>query len=251
MKIAIFLSIREKATRLPKKVLLKIKGKTVTEHLIDRLKRAKLPDQIILCTSTHADDDILVDIANKKGIQQFRGSEEDKLDRYLKAAEKFGIDFMLVVDGDDIFCDPEYIDKSVERFKQTGADYIICKDLPLGVTSFGLKYEALKKVCERKKENDTEVWGGYFTNTNLFNVEYIEAEGELRRPEIRMTLDYKEDFEFFKTIFDKLYKKDKQFTLKQIIELIDKEPEIAEINSSVQKKYEQHLKKSAAVSIKY
>lgn len=73
MKTAIFLSIRDKATRLPKKVLLPIKGKTVTEHLIDRLKLAKLPDLIVLCTSTHPDDKVLVDIAKKKWDRIFPG----------------------------------------------------------------------------------------------------------------------------------------------------------------------------------
>ncbi|MHA1482922.1 MAG: cytidylyltransferase domain-containing protein [Candidatus Heimdallarchaeaceae archaeon] len=250
MKTAIFLSIREKAIRLPKKVLLEIKGKTITEHLIDRLKTAKLPDEIVLCTSTHRDDNVLVDIAKEQEIQYFRGSEDDKLDRYLKAAEKFRIDFILVVDGDDIFCDPEHIDKIIEKFKDTDADFLMCKDLPEGITSFGVKYEALKKVCQIKQETDTEVWGGYFTDTGLFKVEYLEVEEELRRPELRMTLDYQEDFEFFKTVFDKLYVLDKIFTLREIIQLIKKEPWIAEINKSVQEKYEEHLAKSASVKIK-
>src|SRR3989338_6321440 len=92
MKTAIFLSVRNKAKRLPDKHLLKIKGRTTIEHLIDRIKLAKLADIIVLCTSANPDDNSLVEIAKKNNISYFQGSENDKLDRYLKAATKFGID---------------------------------------------------------------------------------------------------------------------------------------------------------------
>ena len=239
MKTAIFLSTREKAKRLPKKVILKIKGRTVTEHLIDRLKTAKLPEQIILCTSTNPRDTVLIDIARKNGIEYFRGSEDDRLERHLNAAKKFGIDFMATVDGDDIFCDPEYIDKSIEKFKETNADYITCEELPLGVTSLGVKYEALEKICQLKDETDTARWGEFFTDTGLFKVVYLKVEDrELKHPEYRMTLDYKEDFEFFKAVFDKLYIPGKVFTLRQIVQLLKREPWIVKINSDVQRLWE-------------
>jgi len=237
MKTAIFLSIRDKATRLPKKVLLKIKGKTVTEHLIDRLKQAKRPDMIVLCTSIHPDDVVLVDIAKQNKIDYFQGSEDDKLDRYYNAALKFGIDFMVIVDGDDIFCDPECNDNIIKTFHETNADYIIYKDLPVGVTGHGVRLEALKKVIDLKDESDTEVWGGYFTGNNLFNAIQLEPPEEFRRPDLRMTLDYIEDFRFFEAIFDRLYKPGKIFTLEEIITLINKNPQISEINSGAQKKY--------------
>jgi len=244
MKTAIFLSIREKATRLPKKELLEIKGKTVTEHLIDRLKQAKLPDMVVMCTSTHPDDTVLVDIAEKNNIEYFRGSEEDKLDRYLQAAKKFGIDFMLIVDGDDIFCDPECIDNIITNFDETNADYIRYQDLPLGASANGIKLEALKKVCEIKDESDTEVWGGYFTKTGLFDVIFLEPAEELKHPEIRMTLDYIEDFKFFVSVFEELYKPNRVFSLWEIIKLVEEKPEIAEINKGVQEKYLKKIKEA-------
>ncbi len=250
MKSAIFLSARDKSKRLPKKLFLEIRGKMIIEHLINRLKIAKLPDLIVMCTSIHPDDISLVEVAKKNGIEYFRGSEDDKLDRYLNAAKHFEVDFMTIVDGDDIFCDPEHIDKIINKFKETNADYITCKDLPLGVTAFGIKKEALEKICSLKDENDTEVWGSYFTDTGLFEVVNIEVEEEFKHPEYRMTLDYQEDFEFFKTIFDKLYIPGKVFTLKEAIELLEKEPEIVKINSGVQKLYESHLEESAPVKLK-
>jgi len=251
MKSAIFIAVLMKSTRLPRKAVLKIKGKTVIEHLIDRLKTAKLPDLIVLCTSTQPADQVLVDIARKNNIESYRGSREDKLDRFLNAAKKYSIDFMVNVDGDDIFCDPEYIDKTIETFIRTNADYIICKDLPLGAASHGVKFEALEKICKLKAETDTEIYGGYFTDTGLFKVEFLKVDDpELRHPEIRMTLDYPEDYEFFKAVFDELYRPGKVFTLKEILALLRKKPQIMDINKGVQEKYAERIRKHAKVKLK-
>jgi spore coat polysaccharide biosynthesis protein SpsF (cytidylyltransferase family) len=244
MKTAIFLSIRDKATRLPKKVLLPIKEKTVTEHLIDRLKVAKLPDMIVLCTSIHPDDMVLVEIAKKNKISYFRGSEDDKLDRYYHAAIKYGIDFMVIVDGDDLFCDPLFIDDIIRTFQKTQADYIVYNNLPVGITGFGVKRDALKKVLDMKDEVDTEVWGGYFTNTGLFKVIKLEPKAEYRHPEIRMTLDYIEDFRFFEEIFDRLYKPGKVFSFQEIMTLLKDNPQILRINGGVQQKYLEKIKEA-------
>ena len=246
---AVFLSIREKATRLPKKVLLKIAHRAVTGHLIDRLKTARLPDLLIMTTSTHPDDLVLADIAEKCDIPCFRGSEDDKLDRYLQAAHAHDVDFMVIVDGDDILCDPGYIDRVILKHLKTSADYVYCKGLPLGVGSSGFTIEALEKVCQIKTQTDTEVWGGYFTQTGLFHVECVEVQEELlRRPDVRMTLDYKEDFQFFNRIFEELYVPGGVFTLEEIMKLLKRRPDITRINQGVQKLYEEHLSKHTRIS---
>lgn len=250
MKSAIFITVRMKSSRLPGKALLEIKGKPAIEHLIDRLKLAKSPDLIVLCTSTHPDDAVLVNVARKNHIEYFRGSEDDKLDRYLNAALKHGLDFIVVTHGDNIFYEPEIIDEIVKLYLTTKADYTACKGLPLGTSPQGIKFGALKKVCQIKAETDTEVWGGYFTDTGLFKVEYLEVEAELRHPEIRMTLDYPEDYEFFKAIFDRLYCPGEVFSLRDIISLLRRNPQLMDINRNAQAAYLEHLKKSAPVKLK-
>ena len=250
MRTAVFITVRMKSTRLPKKALAEIEGRSTIEHLIDRVKAAKIPEIIVLCTSTHPDDEILVEVARRNGIEAFRGSPEDKLDRYLQAARKYGIDFIVNVDGDDIFCDPELIDKTIEHFKKTGADCVIWRGFPVGVVPIGIKVEALQKVCDLKEEKDTEVWGGYFTDTGLFRVEYLEAPPELRHPEFRMTLDYPEDLEFFRTVFKKLYTPGKVFSLREIVKLLKENPDIPKINQGVQRAYEERLKQHAKPKLK-
>ena len=246
MRSAIFITARMKSTRLPRKLLLELQGKPIIEHLIDRIKLAKLPDLIVLCTSTNPDDTVLVDIAKRNNIAYFRGSEDDVIERFLEASLNFKVDFIVVTWGDEPLCDPNYIDKTIELFKKANADFISCDELPTGTFVYGVKVKALKKVCDIKDETDTEVWGDYFTKTGLFKVEHLKVEDkDLKHPEIRMTIDYPQDYEFMKEIFDRLYFSSGIFTLKEVITLLKKNPEIMEINKDMQMLYEKRVKNQA------
>jgi spore coat polysaccharide biosynthesis protein SpsF (cytidylyltransferase family) len=229
-----------------------VKGKPLIQHLIERVRTAKLPKLIVLCTTIRPEDSVFADIAKKSGIQCFRGSEKDILDRFLNAAIKYDVDFIVNVDGDDIFCDSELIDKTVNIFQKTNSDFIKWNELPLGASPVGIKVKALKKAWEMKDENDTETgWGKYFTDTGFFDVEYTEPEDEeLRHPEIRMTLDYPEDLKFTKEIFNRLYQPGKIFTLKEILTLLKKEPHLTEINKGVQQEYWKRFNQRAKIKLR-
>ena len=253
MKTAVLLSIREKSTRFPGKVLKEFHGQTVTEHLIDRLKLASRPDTIVIATSVDPRDDVFVPMAKRKGIEIFRGSKEDKLKRYLDAVEHFGLDGAIIVDGDDILCFPDFIDMVVERMSSADCDVVFCKDLPLGAASSGLTKYALEKVMEIKDEEDTEVWGGYFTKRDdLFRVVYIEPEDELfRHPEIRLTMDYIEDFNLLKAIFDELYPSNPQFSSRDVMDLlVNRKPKLTQINLEAQKRYMENIARATPVRFK-
>lgn len=247
MKTAVFITVRMKSTRLPKKALLEIEGRPTIGHLIERMKMAKLPDCVIVCTSTVPEDAVLCDVAKKFGAECFRGSPEDKLDRYLACANKLGLDFFVNVDGDDILCSWEYVDKIIERYGKTNADAVFCRGLPVGAAPIGIKVSALQKVCDMKAERDTEVWGEYFTKPGIFNVHYLDAEKD-EQVDARMTLDYPEDLEFFKAVFGGVGSD--IFSLKKIVRFLKIHPEIKNINSGAQKKYEEHIKNAASAKFK-
>lgn len=250
-KIAVFISIREKSTRLPHKSLRVIQGRNVCEWLIQRVCLATKADLVVLTTSVDPRDKVLCDIAEEAGIAAFQGSEDDKLDRYLRAARAHGVEFAIVVDGDDIFVSEGHIDAVVEAYRQTGADFISQEGLPLGAASFGVRIEALAEVCRMKAERDTEVWGGYFTKSDRYKVHMIQVtEAPLHRPDVRMTLDYEEDLQFFTAILDALGGEGHVPTFREIMTHIDAHPELPEINRSAQAKYEQNLLKSAPVRLK-
>jgi len=251
MKVGCLLSVREKATRLPGKVLLDIAGKSLTARLLERISMSNKIDNIILSTSHHPDDAILVDIAKEGNFYFYCGSENDKLDRYYQTALKFGLDAIVIVDGDDLFCFPEIIDKVSEELRKQKADCVYVTGLPIGAASTGLTLDALRKVLEIKDENDTEVWGGYFIDSERFNsTEIIITRPLFNHPEIRLTLDYQEDYDFIKSVIKSLeFRVD--FTSFELMELlVHKHPELTLINSGAQKKYEDHLQKSAPVKFK-
>ena len=97
------------------------------------------------------------EIAESKKIKFFRGSEKDKLERWNKACIKFDVDFFVTADGDDLFCEPKFIDKAFNQFLDNNEiDFIHCPGIICGSFTYGIKSKALKKVCEIKNTDDTE-----------------------------------------------------------------------------------------------
>jgi spore coat polysaccharide biosynthesis protein SpsF (cytidylyltransferase family)/predicted dehydrogenase len=251
LKIGCLLSVREKATRLPRKVLLDLAGKPLTAQLLRRLTMAKQVDSVIVSTSTHPDDHVLVKLAESEGFDFFCGSEQDKLDRYYRTAIHFGLDAVIIVDGDDPLCFPEGIDLVAKTLREGKFDCVYLSGLPLGAASTGLTTDALRRVLELKDESDTEVWGGYFIGSGHFKSREICMDNPLlNHPEIRLTLDYDEDYELLQKIFD-FFDQRTDFTSYELMDLlVIRQPHLSSINFEAQKKYENHLTKSAPIKFK-
>jgi spore coat polysaccharide biosynthesis protein SpsF len=205
--------------------------------MLDRLKLAKSPEKIIICTSPIAQDDPLVDIAAQEGVEIYRGDPDDVLARLTKAAEIFGVDTVVNCTADNPFVDPVYIDKLIDFHLTHRYDFTKIDGLPLGVFSYALARGAMEKACEIKDENDTEVWGGYFSETGLFSCGNMKVDDpELCWPDLRLTVDTPEDFELVTRIFDELYQPGKIFSLRSIVEFLRFHPELLTINSMVHQK---------------
>lgn len=249
MKIGCLLSIRNKATRLPGKVLHQINGKPIFLHLLERLSRSSEIDEIIVSTSTNDNDSILADIAGKNGYLVYRGSEDDKLKRYYDTMKFHGLDCAIIVDGDDPFCFIEGIDTLCREFKDTNVDAVFLSGVPLGAGSNGFRIEALEKVLKHKIPQDTEVWGGYFLSNPLLTCKQMKLNmPQLREgsEEIRLTIDYPEDMLFAEKIYR--YFGNNDFSSTDLMYLLNKEqPELKTLNSSAQEKYEKHISKAVAV----
>lgn len=230
MKYVITITVRMKSTRLPKKALLKIKGKRYIEHMIDRLKLAKIPSEIVLCTSTLREDDILVKIAKENNIKYYRGDPDDVMLRIYNGAKKYNADVIVNTTGDNAFTDSVIMDNMIRFFEKNEADFVYCKNLPIGIQSYIIRMNTMKDAIKRKNVKDTEIWGIYL-NQPIYKVfEYRISSSLLKHPEWRLTLDYPEDYEVFKIIFNELYKQDNIFSFKDIMKLLNKVPEIMEIN---------------------
>jgi spore coat polysaccharide biosynthesis protein SpsF len=250
MKTAAFIPIRLSSTRLPGKALLNICGKPCVEYLIERIKSSKNLDGIVICTTTNLNDDKLVELASNMKVNIFRGNEIDILDRYKNAALEFNVENIVNIDGDDIFCESEFIDKTAIELEKNEFDYIHWTNLPLGSTPIGLKTSALIKICDKKNTDNTETgWGKFFTQTDLFNVKSLTSDNqELLNLDIRLTLDYPEDLALFEQILMNLKW---PFNLNDIVRLLNKRKDIRDLNKSVKDKYWKNFEsKSAKIKLK-
>lgn len=251
IKKAIFITVRTGSTRLPQKALIKINGLTTIEYLIERAKQSREKDGIVLCTTKEKEDDILEEIARNHEVGCFRGSTRDKLERWRGAAEKFGVEFVVTVDGDDLFCEPELIDMAFKQHTKTNADFIEAKGLACGAFTYGIKTSALSKVCEIKNTDDTEIMWIYFKDTGLFNCEDLQEVADVyKRPEIRMTLDYPDDLKFFEAVINHFGRSGRYYNLKDIITYLDENPQVIKINQHLMEEFLNNQKKHMTLKVK-
>src|SRR6516164_6828319 len=171
MKSAIFITVRSDSSRLPNKAMLPILGKPTIEMVILRAKQVNNVDAIIVCTTNRPIDDEIVQIAEKCGILHYRGSLDDKLERWLGAATNFGIDCFVTMDGDDLLCDPELMEAGLKQLTSSSVDFVEAPPgLICGSFTYGIRTVALEKVCSIKDTSDTEMMWVYFKDTGLFEV---------------------------------------------------------------------------------
>lgn len=239
MNIVAIVQARIGSTRLPGKVLKKIKKRFFLDYVIDRLRVCKNLDNIVLATTTNKIDDKLQKYAERKNIDYFRGSEEDVLSRYYYAAKEFNADIIVRITSDCPLIDPEIVDKTIKKHVKAKAEYtanILKRTFPRGLDVEVFNFNVLKNAFDNTKEKyQREHVTSYIReNTDKFKLKNIEAKGKLRRPDIRITLDTKEDLKLIKKILNNF--KNIYFTAEQIVDFLDKKPELLEINKNVKQK---------------
>ncbi len=241
-RIGALIPIRLGSSRLPGKALLPIVGRPGVHHLLDRCfaSRYLSPDRVIVCTTTDPDDDPLVDVVESTGAHVFRGSRDDLVDRLYRAAEAYKLDVILQVDGDDICTDTLYMDLCTEKLLADPAlDVVYGDGLPLGLSTRVVRTSAFKKVFENYKpgKNDTGFMY-YLTRSGLFSVETIVPKSPAHiNQKARLTLDYDEDLAFFRAIFERLYQPGKVFGVEDICRLLEREPQLLQLNAGLDEKY--------------
>lgn len=249
MKKAILITVRMDSDRLKNKAGLPILDKTVLEMVIKRAKKSKNFDKIIVCTSTREVDDFAVNMAVKCGVDYFRGSLNDKLERWRNAVHQYNIDAVVTMDADDLFCDPELMDMGAEQI-QSGNDFIEASDgMAVGSFSYAFTTNALNEVCEIKNTKDTEMMWTYFKDTGRFKVATLQNVDPIYFSDtIRLTLDYPEDYEFFTRVFEHFKCEKNDIPLKIIMKYLNENPEIAQINICRQKDFlENQMKKTKLI----
>jgi len=238
MKIGFLITARMKSTRLKKKLTLKILDREIIAWMIDRAKLFFKDSEIVIATSNNPQDDVLEVIAKREKIKIFRGHEDDVVLRLYNAAKENGFDVFINITADCPLFGFDYLDKLLRIMIDNDADLVTSLDLPHGIFTYVVKTDAFKKIIELKKTENTEVWGDYFyKNPNIFKVVKYKANQNEIRPEFRLTLDYIEDFYFFKAIYNYFGKETHKISSKEIIKYLDEHPEIVSINKDLKNSY--------------
>lgn len=235
MIIAI-IQARMGSTRLPKKSLMEIDGKTALEFMINRVSKSDLIDDIVIATTTNHEDDIIADLCTNNQINCYRGSEDDVLDRYFQSAKKFKATIVVRLTSDCPLIDPYLIDKTINLFINKKVDYASNavppdkKKYPDGsdveVFSFGaLERSWIEATDVKDREHVT-----FYMWDKRDNFKTIMLENEHDWGKYRITIDYIEDIELVRKIVKKLNDNKQDGTTKEIIEIIESE-KLFKINS--------------------
>ena len=216
--LGIIIQARSNSTRLPRKVLLPFYEKEcILEILIDNFSQQFSNIPIIVATTTSQNDDEIVNIALNKGINIYRGDENNVLLRFIEASKKFNLKKIIRVCSDNIFLDMESIKIQINNLQNTAFDYYgycLHDETPTIITHFGLwtegvTLEALEKISSATGEKiyNEHVTNYIYTHKDNFalNLEKIPIQFDRMNGEIRLTIDTLEDFILAQKIYSILF----------------------------------------------
>jgi spore coat polysaccharide biosynthesis protein SpsF (cytidylyltransferase family) len=234
-KITCVIQARTDSKRLANKVLKEIEGTPMICHIINRIKRARNVEQIILATTDNDSDKILLDIAEKFKIIGFAGNADDVLERFFDVATSFSADPVVRITGDCPLVDPELLDSMIQIFLENKYDYIsntIERTFPDGLDIEIFSFDALKKAHEQAKwlSEREHVTPFIVKNQDLFRVYNYKNNQDLSN--LRWCVDEEDDLLMVKQIFHEM-DAEQFFSTSDIIDLISRKPKIAEINKNI------------------
>jgi spore coat polysaccharide biosynthesis protein SpsF len=237
-KIVLIIQARMSSTRLPGKSMMLLADQPLVYRMVERLKKCKRVDEIVIATSDQPEDKVLVDLANELGVSSFQGNLLDVRDRYLKTAEKSNADFIIRIPADNPMPDANEIDKLIE-FHLANNPQGFSSNLAqvnnsgyldgIGAEIFSTKLlrESLARSnSDTVKEHVHRNFFDYSTQTPVdaswCPIASPKAPAELRRPDIILDVNTMDDYTKIKRIYDQLYPQNPNFTTIDVINFIDK-----------------------------
>ena len=238
--IGCIIQARIASTRLHGKAMLDVENqKPILYFVIKQLQECKLIDKIIVATTTNEEDNQIFNYTKNLGIDCFRGSSENVLDRYYQCAKEYSISTIVRIPSDKPLIDPEVVDSVISKFKNNSYDYVTTfsyknPTFPSGAEVEIFSINALKKAWENAKlPSEKEHVVTYFTNhEEEFKMTCIKNSENLSH--LRWAVDRIEDLNLVRKIVSKI--KRRPILMKDIVDLLNKEPELLEINKSVNRK---------------
>jgi spore coat polysaccharide biosynthesis protein SpsF len=229
------------STRLPGKVLMNVSGRPLLTHLVARLRRVPHIDGLVIATTSTPQDDVIEAFCNQHSLHCFRGSEEDVLSRYYEAAKSFGAEVVIRITADCPLMDPGVLSQAITCFRQNyeDLDYFsntLRRTFPRGLDIEMMRFSVLEKAFfEAKTAYSREhVTPFIIHNAHQFRLGNFFSRRDLSK--YRLTVDTKEDFELITKIITAFEPEKPDFTLDDMVTLLEKHPEWKGINAHVRQK---------------
>jgi len=232
--IVAIVQARMSSTRLPGKVLADVAGHPMLWHVVRRLRRARQLNRIVIATSENPSDDAIVRFCEQEGIDCFRGSETDVLDRYYRAARAFAADTVVRITSDCPLIDPAVVDKVVQRFLDGDVDYVsnsLRYTYPDGLDTEVFSFAALEQACrEATRESEREHVTPYLRGKR-FRVANVDNDPPAPR-NLRWTVDEPADLEFVRRVFAE-FAGNECFGMKEVLDFLDQNAAVQDLNAAV------------------
>jgi len=233
--VVAIIQARMGSTRLRGKSLAEIEGRPMLWHVAQRVKRAKLIDRVVVATSTGAADDAIEKMCEESDIKCYRGDEHDVLDRYYMAARGEKAAQIVRITADCPLIDPEVIDRVVSRFQQGDLDYAsnaMVRSYPDGLDTEVFSFSALEKAWHEASRKSEREHVTPYLRSEKFRTANVENKSTSLCQHYRWTVDEPEDLNFIRAVYKAMRGKE-CFGMKDVLELIEKNPGLDKMNSEI------------------
>lgn len=238
MKVVAIVQTRMSSTRLPGKVLQDLEGKSVLARVVERLRRARLLNEVVIATTDRPADDVILQECRRLPVSASRGDEENVLDRYYRTAQLFKADVVVRITSDCPLIDPEITDKTIAAFLEAKPDYasnVRERTYPRGLDTEVFTFDALARTWQMagKPYERVHVTPYIYEHPQEFRV--LSVTGDKDYSSHRWTVDTPQDLEFLRAVYARLRDKP-NFLWTDVLDVLDREPELIEINRSIEQK---------------
>jgi spore coat polysaccharide biosynthesis protein SpsF len=229
--ILAILQARLSSTRLPGKVLATLAGAPMILRQIERVRRSRLIDELVVATSREPSDDPLAEVLAEAGVAHFRGPLDDVLARFVGAMDAFGpADEVVRLTGDCPLADPEVIDAVIARRQASDADYASNvwgrRSFPKGLDVEVVRAAALREAAAEAKDpyEREHVTPFFYRRPERYSIEGVSQAAD--EGEARWTVDRPDDLEFVRAVYEALYPADPAFTSDDVRTLVRSRPDL-------------------------
>jgi spore coat polysaccharide biosynthesis protein SpsF len=236
--IITILQARFSSSRLPGKVLKPILGQPMLALQIERIKRAKSIDKLIVATSHHNEDSEIAELCENLGVECFRGSLDDVLDRFYQAARMYFPEHIVRLTGDCPLCDPLLIDNIINFHLSGEYDYscnTFSPTYPDGLDVEICRFSCLEiahreAILPSHREHVTQ-----FIHKQPEKFKIGDYQSNVDHSNLRWTVDEQLDFELITKIYESIYPQNSDFTTDDILDWLDLNPECKTYNTRYQR----------------